>query len=50
MIAEFAVALEHGGTVESLSGVIHPHPTVSEIIAEAVHDTEGMAVNAMPRK
>ena len=50
MIAEIAAVMAHDGTVESLSGVIHPHPTVSEIIAEAVHDVEGLAVNAMPRK
>lgn len=50
MIAEIAAVMEHGGTVESLSRVIHPHPTVSEIVAEATHDVEGLAVNAMPRK
>lgn len=50
MIAEIAAVMEYGGTVETLSNVIHPHPTVSEIIAEAVHDVEGLAVNAMPRK
>ncbi len=50
MIAEIAVAIGHGATIESLSAVIHPHPTVSEIIAEAAHDAEGLCVNAMPRK
>ena len=50
MIAEIAAVMAHGGTVESLSNVIHPHPTVSEIIAEAAHDAEGLCVNAMPRK
>ena len=50
MIAEIAAVLEYGGTVESLSRVIHPHPTVSEIIAEATHDVEGLSVNAMPKK
>ena len=50
MIAEITAVLEHGGTVESLSRVIHPHPTVSEIIAEATHDVEGLAVNQMPKK
>ena len=50
MIAEIAAVLELGGTVEQLSRVIHPHPTVSEIIGEAVHDVEGLSVNAMPRK
>ena len=50
MIAEIAVALTHGATVDSLSRVIHPHPTVSEIVAEAVHDVEGLAVNQMPKR
>ena len=50
MIAEIAVALTHGATADSLSSVIHPHPTVSEIIAEAVHDVEGLSVNQMPKR
>ena len=50
MIAEIAAVLEMGGTVAQLANVIHPHPTVSEIIAEAAHDVEGLCVNAMPRK
>ena len=50
MIAEIAAVMEHGGTVQSLANVIHPHPTVSEIIKEAAHDAEGLCVNAMPRK
>ena len=50
MIAEIVAVMRHGGTVESLSDVIHPHPTVSEIIAEAAHDAEGLCINAMPRK
>ncbi len=50
MIAEVTALMSHGGTIQSLSEVIHPHPTVSEIIAEAAHDAEGLCVNAMPRK
>ena len=50
MIAEITAVIAAGGTVEQLSSVIHPHPTVSEIIAEATHDVEGLAVNAMPKK
>ena len=50
MIAEVAAVMEMEGTVEQLSHVIHPHPTVSEIIKEAAHDVEGLCVNAMPRK
>ena len=49
MISEIAAVMELGGTMESLSNVIHPHPTVSEIIKEATHDGEGLCVNAMPR-
>ena len=50
MIAEIAAVMEFDGTVERLSQVIHPHPTVSEIIAEATHDVEGLAVNQMPKR
>ena len=50
MIAEIAAVLEYEGTVERLASVIHPHPTVSEIVKEAAHDAEGLCVNAMPRK
>ena len=50
MIAEIAAIMEYEGTVDRLSKVIHPHPTVSEIIAEAIHDVEGLSVNQMPKK
>ncbi len=50
MIAEIAAVMALGGTVGQLAEVIHPHPTVSEIVKEAAHDAEGMCVNAMPRK
>ena len=50
MIAEIAAVLELGGTVAQLANVIHPHPTVSEIIKEAAHDAEGLCVNAMPKR
>ena len=49
MIAEIAAVMEAESTVGQLSRVIHPHPTVSEIIKDAVHDAEGLCVNAMPR-
>ena len=50
MIAEVVTVMNHDGTFESLSEVIHPHPTVSEIIGEAAHDCEGLCTNAMPKK
>ena len=42
MIAEIAAVMRCEGTVEELSGTIHPHPTVSEMIMEAAHDVEGL--------
>ncbi len=50
MIAELAVILKKGGTIEDISGTIHPHPTVSESICEAAHDFEGLCCHAMPKR
>lgn len=49
MIAEIAAVMRSEGTIEELGDTIHPHPTLSEIILEAAHDTEGMCVH-MPAK
>lgn len=37
------IALE--GTVEELSGLVHPHPTLSEVIMEAAHNVNGSAIH-----
>ena len=50
MIAEVAVIMRRGGTVEDISETIHPHPTVSETVMEAAHDVEGLSINQMPKK
>jgi dihydrolipoamide dehydrogenase len=50
MIAEIAAIMNCEGTIEELSSTIHPHPTVSEILKDAAHDTEGMCCNSMPKK
>ena len=50
LIGEIAAVMRCEGTVEELSATIHPHPSVSEIILEAAHDTEGLSCNAMPKK
>jgi dihydrolipoamide dehydrogenase len=42
MIAEIAAAMRAEATIEELADTIHPHPTVSEMIMEAAHDTEGL--------
>ncbi len=35
LIAEVAIAIEMGATAEDLGSIIHPHPTLSETIAQA---------------
>lgn len=50
MIAEIAMVLKLGGTIEDISDTIHPHPTVSEVIMEASHDFEGLCCHGMPKK
>ncbi|MHB8128649.1 MAG: dihydrolipoyl dehydrogenase, partial [Mobilitalea sp.] len=50
MISEFSSAIVHGMTTHDLAKVIHPHPTYSEAITEAVEDISGMAIHLMPKK
>ena len=45
MIGEICAAIRAQGTVEELGDTIHAHPTVSEMIMEAAHDTDNMSVN-----
>lgn len=49
MIAEIAAVMNCEGTLDELSFTVHPHPTVSEILMEAAHDTEGLSCNTMPK-
>ena len=49
MIAEIAAVMRAEGTIEELSDTIHPHPTVSEIVAEAAHDVHGLSVHLPPK-
>lgn len=50
MIGELTVAMSAELTVEELGAAIHPHPTVSESIMEALHDIEGLAIHKPPRR
>ena len=49
MIAEIGVVMHFGGTAHDLGQVVHPHPSLSEMIAEAAHDVEGLSCNSMPK-
>jgi dihydrolipoamide dehydrogenase len=45
LIAEAGVALSLESTTEALAHVIHPHPTLSEAVVEAVHAALGHALH-----
>ena len=46
LVAEATLALRLECTVEELIRTIHPHPTMSEAVAEAAHATHGAAIHA----
>jgi dihydrolipoamide dehydrogenase len=45
MIAEAAVAIEMGATIEDIADTIHPHPTYSEAIQEAAEAALGRGIH-----
>ena len=45
LVAEAVVALRLESTVEELIRAIHPHPTMSEAIAEAAHAVHGAPIH-----
>ncbi|NWJ45788.1 MAG: dihydrolipoyl dehydrogenase [Chloroflexi bacterium] len=46
LIAEFSLLRLLEGTVEELHRAVHPHPTLSEVLAEAGLAVEGLPLNA----
>lgn len=48
LIAEGALALEKGATLEDIAHTIHPHPSLSESVAEAAHQALGAPLNFLP--
>ncbi|HQU09584.1 MAG TPA: FAD-dependent oxidoreductase, partial [Opitutales bacterium] len=45
LIAEYALAMEVEATVDDIHATIHPHPTLSEALAEAAAATHGEAIH-----
>jgi dihydrolipoamide dehydrogenase len=43
IISEVGVAISDGLTLDDLAAVVHPHPTVSEVIMDAAQQGEGVA-------
>ena len=48
LIAEVALAVEMGATLEDLTATIHPHPTLSEAVMEAAEVAAGTCVHINP--
>ena len=49
LISEAAVAVELGLTAEKLGKVVHPHPTMSELLFEAAEAIHGRAIHIANR-
>ncbi len=45
LVAEITLAIKSELTLEEIGSTIHPHPTISEAVMEAVHDVEGLSVH-----
>jgi len=45
LLAELTMAVHLGLTADQVGDVIHPHPTLSEAIMEAVHDIHGQSIH-----
>lgn len=50
LISTIAVAMEHGITATQLGHTIYSHPTISEMVLEAVEDVHGMAIHKAGRR
>jgi dihydrolipoamide dehydrogenase len=49
LIAEIALAMQHGLTVHDVSETIHSHPTISEMVLEGAEDVFGFAIHKKGR-
>ncbi|MFB6194385.1 MAG: dihydrolipoyl dehydrogenase [Halobaculum sp.] len=49
LIAEIALAVEMGATIEDLGSTIHTHPTLSETVMEAAENAADQAIHTLNR-
>jgi dihydrolipoamide dehydrogenase len=49
LIAEIALAVEMGATLEDLGSTIHTHPTLSETVMEAAENAQEQAIHTLNR-
>ncbi len=45
MVMEGVLAVKYGMTTDQLMEAMHPHPTLSEIILEAIEGVEGKSIH-----
>jgi hypothetical protein len=50
LIVHGALAIEIGAVAQDVALTIHPHPTLSETVAEAAEAFLGMATDIAPRR
>ncbi|MFB6160596.1 MAG: dihydrolipoyl dehydrogenase [Haloferacaceae archaeon] len=49
LVAEVALAVEMGATLEDVAATVHTHPTLSEAVHEAVENARGQAIHTLNR-
>lgn len=49
LLTELSLAVHLGLTVEQVGDAIHPHPSLSEGLMEALHDVHGECVHSVPK-
>jgi dihydrolipoamide dehydrogenase len=49
LVAEVALAVEMGATLEDVATTVHVHPTLAETVHEAVENARGQAIHTLNR-
>jgi dihydrolipoamide dehydrogenase len=50
LIGELALAMKTGASVTDIADTVHAHPTLPEIVQEAVEDIHGKAIHKISRQ
>ena len=49
LVAEVALAIELGATLEDVAATVHTHPTLAEAVMEAAENAQGQAIHTLNR-
>jgi dihydrolipoamide dehydrogenase len=49
LVAEVALAIEMGATLEDVAATVHTHPTLAEAVMEAAENARGQAIHTLNR-